>query len=237
MQVFWSTLVERSVQDTAVLALLQVASDAARCGFAMMQTPYGRTDVARNRLCDAFLSQSGGPEDVLVMLDCDHRHPADIVRRLVARTSETVEVVGALAFRRGEPFDPCFFIRADDGRLSVPIDLPPGLLKGVIVGTGAIAIRRSALQKLDAAGRGWPFFRYEYAAAEDLRKGAFESEDVYFGRQCEMVGIPHYCDTTLVTPHLIASELDRESWAAYVDDHRDEMALAEVRTEDVLHDG
>jgi hypothetical protein len=230
-QVFWSTLLERSVQEQAVIPLLAVAGRAANQGYSLLATGYQRTDTARNYLIDVFLKNTTDPDDCLVMLDCDHAHPVDIVERLAAHN---VGVVGALAFRRGEPFDPCFFVRTPDGKLAHLLEWR-GLMRGAVVGTGAVAIRRWVFDKLTEAGFGWPFFRYAYTDEETLRASGFQSEDVYFALNCEKAGIPHHCDTTLVTPHLITSAVDDETWKRWVTAHKDQIQseIAQVHISEV----
>ncbi len=226
-RVFWAMLMERSVQDNAVLSGLSVASYSGGRGYNLLMAPYTRTDIARNKLVERFLAESQDDMDALVMLDCDHVHPPDIIERLVAHGNQRPEVgvVGALAFRRGAPFDPCFFIENEEGGVDRLAEFG-GLHRGTIVGTGAIAIRRWVFRRLEEAGYLAPWFRYRY---EDGTPEA-PSEDMYFGLCCQAAGIPHYCDTDLEIPHLIASQVDRESWAQYVEDHRDELRFVEVET-------
>lgn len=215
-ETFWSILPERSVQEYAFMASCAVASRAGNLGYTYITSNFMRTDVARNKLCAAFRKLShdnpkGSPNDVLVMLDCDHTHPHDVIERLVVRPPE-LGVIGALAFRRGEPFFPCFFVRNPaTGGLGQPLDIPAeGLLPCAIVGTGAIAIRRWVLDRI-ADATGLPPFLYEYNDTMHAT-GDYQSEDIYFGLTCEKLGISHYVDVGLVTPHLIAAGIDRSAW-------------------------
>lgn len=211
---FWSILPDGNINEYAFVASLAVASRAGNLGYSYITSNRMRTDVARNRLCAAFRKLAKSENDVLVMLDCDHTHPHDVVERLVAHDTR-LGVVGALAFRRGEPFFPCFFLRAPDGTLRQPLQFTGGLMECAIVGTGAIAIRRWVLDRIAASGQPAPF-RYEY---NDLmwQTGEFQSEDVFFGLLCERLGISHYCDTGLITPHMITSAVDENTWAMKVE--------------------
>jgi hypothetical protein len=215
-------LMERTIPSEAVMAAFGVALHCAKQDYSMILTGYARTDVARNKLVAAFMEATEDDDDVLVMLDADHTHPMDIVERLV---SHGEGVVGALAFRRGAPFDPCFYVRQDDGSLAQPVEFA-GLHEGTVVGTGAIAIRRYVFKALEAAGFSFPFFRYIY---EDQTMN-FPSEDMYFGYICEKAGISHFCDTGCVTPHLITSQVDQTSWAEFLADHKPEMAFVNIPT-------
>ena len=82
-----------------------------------------------------------------------------------------------------------------------------------IVGTGAIAVRRWVFDAIADAGYPAPFY-YEYEPLM-FETGEFRSEDITFGLVCEKLGISHYCDTSLITPHLITSAVDEKAWAQY----------------------
>ncbi len=208
-EVYWSVLPERSIGEYAFMASLALASRAGNMGYSYITSNCQRTDVARNRLCGAFRKIATDPNDVLVMLDCDHAHPHDTIERLVDR-DPALGVVGALAFRRGEPFFPCFFIRGENGKLHQPLQFTGDLMQCTIVGTGAIAIRRWVLDAIAEAGYPAPFV-YEYN--EDMHAtGEYQSEDITFGFTCEKLGIPHYVDTSLVIPHLTTSAIDQTTW-------------------------
>ena len=220
-KVFWAALLERNIQDAAVQSLLDVAMAAGATGYSRIRWPYSRTDLARNEIVRQFKSQAEAGDDCLVMLDDDHLMPADVIDRLLRWNQG---VVGALAFRRGEPFFPCFFVRHPSGGLSQTLEWEPGLIQCVIVGSGAIAIRRWVFDALDEAGYIWPYFRYQY------KKGdvPFPSEDVYFGECCDKAGIPHYVDTTFEIPHLAPSTVESSSWRQWQADHEEQYKNAQV---------
>jgi hypothetical protein len=205
-QVYWAVLMERSVQQDAVSALLDVAMTAGAAGAMRIGLPYTRTDQARNRIAAAFLTAAQNPNDTLVMLDCDHAHPPDIVPRLAAREEG---VVGALAFRRSPPHEPMWFVRHRDGRLMAPGEYEPILYECDAVGTGAIAIKRWVFDKLVEQGTEY-FFKYEYCEG-----GYSPSEDMYFAGLCEKAGIKHHVDCSLVTPHLATLHVNDQTWAMY----------------------
>ena len=225
-RVFWTMLMEREVSVFAVQALVRIAGRCARDGFNYIALPYTRTDDARNTACLALARATQDDRDTLVMLDCDHEHPPDIVRRLVAHD---VGVVGALYFRRSEPYDAMCFVRGEDGQLHTPAewDADAGLTPVAMVGTAAIAIRAGVFKRLMAAGFRWPFFRYQYAESDAVQP----TEDVYFGAICEQAGIPHHVDFSLVTPHLAMSRVDREAFEKYKT-HPLRRALIEVEEEE-----
>lgn len=215
-RVFWAVLIERTIHQLAFQSLMNVAAHAAQKGYMRLGAPYTRTDVVRNLLVKTFLERTTQPTDTLVMLDNDHLFPDDILTRLV---SHDKPVVGALAFRRGEPYFPCAFVRNNHGALTVMESYPKGLIEVSLTGTGAVAIQRQVFTTLDEAGYPWPFFRYIYKAGEEV----LPSEDIYFGECCEAADIQHYLDTTLVIPHLTDGQVDETSWQMWVQEHRAEI--------------
>ncbi len=213
-RIFWCVLAERSIQEAAFNALLDVAAYCGSKGYARIQLPYMRTDAARNQAAWTFLEQSGEPNDVLVMLDCDHAHPYYVVERLIEHPPER-GVVAALGFRREAPFDPMFFWRPAPGQYRHPEEWTPGLTYECdAVATCAIAIRRWVLERLRAqqAGTDMPWFRYSYSEAGQIHD---VSEDMYFAWLCQTNGIRQYCDTGLVTPHLRTDQVAAEHWRAF----------------------
>ena len=115
-------------------------------------------------------------------------------------------------FRRGEPYDPLFFVRLKDGKLHNPAEWDIGYLYECdAVATGAMLIRRWVFDKLIAAGYEYPWFQYAYLEGADFSM----TEDIFFAGLCEKNGIHHYCDTSLVTPHLGIQVIGPETWDAY----------------------
>jgi len=214
--VFWAVLMERSIQGEAVAALLDVAGAAAQAGARRISLGYMRTDMARNLIVEAFLKHSNSPNDVLVMLDADHTHPPETVVQLAGYPAE-IGVIGALAYRRGGHFDPCWFVKGDDGELHAAMTWEEGqVYECAAVGTGAIAIKRWVFDELDKAGYPWPYFRYEYPEA-----GAVPSEDIIFARACMAAGVSHYCDTGLTTPHILTDYADGRQWREFVNSNKE----------------
>lgn len=215
-KVFWSVLMERSVPGTAVGYLLNIATVAGARGYQKIELPYMRTELARNMIVQAFLDNSEDDNDVLVMLDCDHKHPSTILD--MAHYPPEIGVVGALAYRRGGNHDPLFFLRGEDGLLHGAMQWEnEGLYRCAAVATCAIAIKRWVFTRLAEAGHRY-FFRYEYP--DD---GKPPTEDMVFARFCEEAGIHHYCDTSLTTPHLIEEEADGRQWQAFLAARRAEI--------------
>lgn len=221
--IYWAALVERNISDHAVNSLLDIAMQAGGSGFIRIRWGYSRTDIARNEIIRTFTTESKDPEDWLVMLDNDHLLPPDIITRLT-KWGDDKGVVGALAFRRGPPYFPCFFVRLGDNNTHIVMDWgEPGLVPCALVGSGAIAIKRWVFTKLDEAGYEWPYFRYTYPPGNNI----LPSEDIYFGNICEKAGVQHYVDTTFCIPHLSSATIDENTWRQYVRDHPKMMATGE----------
>ncbi len=222
--VYWASLPERGgvANDIVYNSMLDVAMTAGRAGFQRLSIGYARTDYARNEIVRVFVDQSKRDNDLLVMLDADHKHPADILTRFAAH-DPALGITGALAYRRGEPYDPLFFMRDDArGGLFAPAQFERGpMYRCAIVSTSAIAIRRWVLLELERKGYVWPYFRYEYPTGKQL-----PSEDMYFGRICEQAGLWHHCDTSLEIPHLRWEWVDGAAHEGYLAAHPDLIGVS-----------
>lgn len=211
-QVFVAVPMEKAISEYAVNALLQVAAHCGKRGYRQILWPCQRVDVARNNIVKLFLESSTDDDDTLVMLDADHTHPPDTVERLVAHD---VGVVGALAFTRGAPYMPCFFLRVEGAFRAVTDWEGEGLMPVDAVGTGAIAIKRSVFKALDGEGgpcEGGFFFQCVYPATMNTPT---PSEDMWFATCCYMSGIKHHIDTSLVIPHLMMATVDESYFRAH----------------------
>jgi len=223
-EVYYSILSERSgaANDTCFNSALDVAEHCGMNGHKHIRLGYSRTDYARNTIVDAFLESSSRDNDLLVMLDCDHKYQPDIVSKFAAH-DPTKGVVGALAFRRGEPYDPLFFIRLN-GALHAVAELNYGqIYPCAIVSTSAISIRRWVFLELKQRGYLPPFFRYEYPTGN-----ALPSEDMYFGRICEQAGIHHYCDTSILIPHAGQAWVTKEIHEEYMKNNQHLLSTQKV---------
>lgn len=181
----------------------------ANRGHAFVRLPYLRTDLARNTLAEHLLAD--GRFTHLLMLDCDHRHPADIVEKLAARVAEDPSrlVVTGLAFRRGVPFDPCMYIADAQDNVYVPEEWEPGaLLRVDLAGTAAMLISRAVFERLPK-----PWFAFDYSRAAE---GAWPGEDIWFCRRCMEAGIPIWVDTGVVSPHHIDNYINEDTFRTHL---------------------
>jgi GT2 family glycosyltransferase len=156
-------------------------------GWNMIESRRSMVDQARNQIAD--LAMKHGIE-YLLFLDDDHTFPPDLWYRLIAHQKD---VVGALCFRRIEPFGPCIFrweTSKDNGNLMVwdrSELIGKGLQKVDAIGFGAVLIKTSVFAKLGPA----PWFKFSEVG-----------EDLHFCDLCAKNGVDVWCDTSLVAPHI-----------------------------------
>lgn len=197
-----------SYVDKVIWPLLAIAQQ----GWPFIRMNYGRTDLVRNKMVQQLL---GSHFTHLVMLDVDHIHPEDIVQRLMSNFIEHPEmkVVGGLNFRRGEPFDPCIFVKGDDGKHYSVADWERGkVIKVQALGTGSIAIAREVFEMMEP-----PWFFNDYSMAMD---DVWPGEDMGFSDKCQSLGIDLFVDTRITSPHLIDSVVEESSFLMYKEDNK-----------------
>lgn len=216
---------ERSVHQDAFAHFIEIA----RRGWDWLHLPYCRNDIARNKL--AAGARRGG-YDWLVMLDSDHKHPPNVVERLLRwpQNDPDVRIVGGLNFRRGEPYDPCAFIIGDDGKTYSMVDWEQGLIEVHAIGTGSILIHTSVFEEID-----FPWFGYDYATTEDP-DGTYPGVDIWFSKRCRAAGIKMHVDTTTSSPHHFDSYVTEHTYRSYM--RANEQRVAEsVGYEQVVKNG
>ncbi len=214
-QVYWAVLMERQIISDCVDSLMEVAAYNALKGYVRLRPKYGRTDYTRNNLAQLFLSLTEQDDDVLVMLDNDHLHPPSVVEALAVIEKP---VVGALAFKRGAPFESCAYVRANDGSEGNYHALVRPELGGLgpvdAIGHAAIAIKRSAFRQLQEHGYDHTWWRYEYWS-----DGGMPSEDMYFAKICARSGVTQWLNTGVVCPHHMDVYVDQHTHENYLSFH------------------
>ena len=207
---------ERTVPEPAFWSFIALAQQ----GYAFVSRPYDRIDVTRNRLAQHLVDSREFTH--LLMLDLDHQHPHDIVKRLARWWLKDPKklVIAGLNFRRNEPYDPLVWFRGPDGQMYHATDWPDGLLKCDVVGTGAMLIHRSVFETLPA-----PWFMNDYSQVQAY--DSWPGEDVGFCNLCGKAGIAIYCDTTCTSPHLSHTSVDQKTYRAYIAGYP-EMAESEL---------
>lgn len=201
-KIIWSVLPERHGVPVAEVLFDMMA--IAQQGLPFIELEPNRTDVARNILAKHLLDSD---YTHLLMLDCDHRHPRNIIDRLGKWVEEdpTRQIVAGLAFRRKEPFEPMAYTLTEDGRHFQTIEqIGVGLVEVEMVATCAILIAREVFERLP-----WPWFAYEYHNGHD------PTEDMYFCRKAREAGIQIWVDTNTVSPHLRTAWVDENTYMSY----------------------
>lgn len=214
MTVYFAALKERCLMEDAVDAVEAVCTEAGRKGYVRLSLAYMRTDITRNMLSSFFAKEARSPDDYLVMLDYDHKHPHNIIERLV---SHNVPVVSCLAFRRGPPHYPCVWFYDTDGLFKHPKTWEQKLYRVAVVGSGAIAIKRRVFDELATKGIKSRWFQYTYPPDSDIDP----SEEIHFNNLCRNHGIPLYCDFATQSPHLKVGYIQEHAWQEWLRLHPD----------------
>jgi hypothetical protein len=190
--------------------------EIAQGGVPFFKLPYSIPDVARNKAAQA-LRESEFTH--VLMLDTDHPHPFDIVQRLARRVIEdpTRLIVAAMAFRRGEPYDPMAWVHKEDGFYYTIDDWEHGsIFECDVVATPAMLIHRDVFETVK-----YPWFFYEYLP--EYTDGMRPTEDLGFCRKARAAGIKIYCDSSVITPHMRAVKVDEKTWETWKQMHPDKI--------------
>ena len=187
-----------AADEDSLWSLLEIAQR----GYPFLKIDCQRTDKQRNEMAKMLLQS---PYTYLLMLDADHKHPPDIVDRLMQHVKDDPAklVVSGLSFRRGAPYDPTAWIVGDDSHVMhmKPNEIPKGLVEVDIVGGSALLIHRVVFDMIP-----WPWFELTY------KDGHYAGEDVTFCNKCRAAGIKIYSDTTVQSPHLTKKWIDEETF-------------------------
>lgn len=196
---------ERAISNASEVTPWLVA--VAQQGWPFISQSYTRTDMARNLFAEHVLAHEQFTH--LVMLDIDHDHPFDVVTRLVRSVEEDAarQVVTALSFRRGQPYEPVAYRRTEENRFVAVLDWEPGeVLQVDVVGCGAIIIAREVFERVP-----WPWFGYSYPA-----RGEYPSDDVWFSERCRNHDVNLYVDTRIRNDHLTVARVNDGVFRAYL---------------------
>ena len=217
-------LLERTISyaDIVIPSMMDIMAQ----GPLVLQMPYTRTDVARNKAGIELLKSNFTH---LLMLDIDHKHPMDIIQRLskwVIDDPKKYQVVGGLNFRRSEPHDPCAYKMDGDGRMyAIEWDENSKLIEVDRLGTGSILISREVFEKLEL-----PWF---YNIYDKVWDDAWPGEDIGFSRKCKDAGISMWCDVTVTSPHITPAGIDEKSWRKWLEKHPDVLSKQTLNLNEV----
>ncbi len=207
-------LLERTISyaDLVFPACMQIAAQ----GPVVLNMPYQRTDLARNRASMELLKSDFTH---LLMLDIDHVHPHDIIQRLakwVLKDPKKYQVVGGLNFRRSEPYDPCAYkISADGSMYTIAWEKDDEIVEVDRLGTGSILIAREVFETIPP-----PWFWNDYSQSW---RDAWPGEDIGFNKLCVQHGIKMWVDVTVTSPHITPAIIDGATWQKWTANNQDLM--------------
>ena len=207
-------LLERTISyaDLVFPACMQIAAQ----GPVVLNMPYQRTDLARNRASMELLKSDFTH---LLMLDIDHVHPHDIIQRLarwVVKDPKKYQVVGGLNFRRSEPYDPCAYkISADGSMYTIAWEKDDEIVEVDRLGTGSILIAREVFETIPP-----PWFWNDYSQSW---RDAWPGEDIGFNKLCVQHGIKMWVDVTVTSPHITPAIIDGATWQKWTANNQDLM--------------
>ena len=206
MKVLVAPLIMPGMLMKAHWALLEIVQK----GWPLVRTDALRTEMRRNRIAEHLLTTQDA--DAVVMLDGDHKHPGDVVHKLLhdAEQMPEADVIGALCYRRSAPYDPCaWMLDHHSGKYYWSVPWPEGLVEVDAVGFGAVLFRRRCFEILPPP---WFIYDYQYVIREDT----WPTEDVTFCKEARKAGLRIFVDTTLESPHLFEGEITRETCLSYL---------------------
>jgi len=207
-------LLERTISyaDLVFPACMQIAAQ----GPVVLNMPYQRTDLARNRAGMELLKSDFTH---LLMLDIDHVHPHDIIQRLakwVLKDPKKYQVVGGLNFRRSEPYDPCAYKTGADGSMyTIAWEKDDEIVEVDRLGTGSILIAREVFETIPP-----PWFWNDYSQSW---RDAWPGEDIGFNKLCVQHGIKMWVDVTVTSPHITPAIIDGATWQKWTANNQDLM--------------
>ena len=210
-------LLERTISyaDLVFPSIVQIAAQ----GPVILNMPYMRTDLARNRASMELLKTDFTH---LLMLDIDHVHPTDIIQRLarwVLKDPKKYQVVGGLNFRRSEPYDPCAYkVGPDNSMHTITWEKDDEIMEVDTLGTGSILIAREVFETIPP-----PWFWNDYSQSW---RDAWPGEDIGFNKKCVENGIKMWVDLTVTSPHITPAIIDGSTWQVWRDKHP-EMMISE----------
>ena len=179
----------------------------AQQGWAFIDPAYRRTDLNRNMACYHLLDNPRFTH--LIMLDMDHKHPTDIVMKLLraVKEDESRAVVSALTFRRGQPYEPIAF-RLEGTKYKAILEWEPGAVLEVDQCSPACTIfSREIFEEIDP-----PWWAYTYHP----ERFYYPTEDIYFSKLCREHGFKQVVDTRIESIHLSTAYVGLDTFRGYL---------------------
>jgi GT2 family glycosyltransferase len=160
----------------------------------------------------------------ILFTDDDHIFPADAVIRLL---EHDVDIVGALAFKRRPPYDPCIFNAVKNestGEVGMvhEVLIKQGLQEITAVGFAFVLIKVEVFKTL-----AFPWFVYGDKSLGIMVAQGGIGEDMSFCVKARHAGFKVYCDTDLIVPHIGDQQLvDEKTYQQYTAEQSDPKILA-----------
>ena len=185
------------------------------CTSSLVWTVRTMIDSARNMI---VMNAMDIPEAThILMIDDDEVFPPDMLIKLLEHDED---VVGGLAFKRNNDFQPCVFKRK--GENFYPM-LPNYYQEVDAIGTGAVLFKKEVFQKIP-----YPWFETYY------EKGAPEkhwSVDFDFCKKAAANGVKIFCDPSFEIGHVALPQIvGRNEFMHYIETHKDAPWVAENNT-------
>ncbi len=141
-------------------------------------------DSARNLIAEKALE---GGYDWILYLDDDMTFSPDIFFNLA---SYDKDIIGALAFKREQPFEPCVYKKREDGNMySV---FPKKMMDVDAIGSAGLLIKTDVLKKIE-----FPWFETGYNSDKE-----HFSVDFDFCRKAKEAGFKIWCDPDISMGHI-----------------------------------
>ncbi len=185
-KIFVAVPINRPIEFRVFESFLTMANNNRKHDFIFGLTQNSLVYDARETLTDMFLKTDA---DAIMWIDSDmvfHPDSIDLLYR------HNVPYVCAKAFKRVEPYQPCFYSTVrplEDGQvyLESPVEYGEGLLRIEGSGMACTLIRREVFEKLEK-----PYFFPKNGLGEDLT----------FCVKLKEAGIEMFVDTTIQFGHL-----------------------------------
>lgn len=160
----------------------------------------------------------------ILFTDDDHIFPADTAIKLL---EHDVDIVGALAFKRRPPYDPCIFNAVKDettGELGMvhEVSIKQGLQEVTAIGFAFVLIKVEVFKKLQ-----FPWFIYGDKSLGIMIAQGGIGEDMSFCVKARNAGFRVFCDTDLIVPHIGDQQMiDEKTYQQYTAEQSDPKVLA-----------
>jgi hypothetical protein len=183
MHVHFAVLHTGAICADTSYAINFMLATARAAGIEISPAYYGHSLVYAARDMAAQHVADNKDIDALLFLDSDMVPPVDMLLRLIEADKP---VVGALAFKRTPPYEPCIFQHCERDGSAFYLDYPKGLVEVAGIGMACCLIRREVF------GMPKPWF----FPMPDL------GEDLAFCLRARQAGHSIWCDTRVICGHV-----------------------------------